>query len=244
MKRFSKAGGGIIIEPTMDVNVSQFQKKLTQWFSKHQRPLPWRVHGSPYRIFIVEVMLQQTQIKTVLPYYERWLKTFPTIQALAEAPLDQVLKVWEGLGYYTRARNLHKAAQMIVEKFGGEIPNDLETLQSLPGIGRYTAGAIASIAFQKPVPLVDGNVARVFSRIFYFRKDVAKPETQNMLYALAEKLVPKEKPGIFNQAVMELGSLICIPETPKCSICPVKSLCLAFRKGDPSKLPVKSNGVR
>ncbi len=228
----------------MNVNVSQFQRKLIRWFSEHQRRLPWRLRGNPYRIFVVEIMLQQTQIKTVIPYYKRWLKTFPTIDVLAKAPLDQVLKLWEGLGYYTRARNLHKASQIVVERFGGKIPSDLEILQSLPGIGRYTAGAIASIAFQKPVPLVDGNVARVFSRIFYLRKDISKPETQKMLYTLAEKLVPAKEPGIFNQALMELGSLICIPETPKCSICPVQSLCLAFRKGDASKLPIKSNGVR
>ncbi|MBI3999013.1 MAG: A/G-specific adenine glycosylase [Candidatus Omnitrophica bacterium] len=228
----------------MNVNVSRFRRKLTQWFSKHQRALPWRIHGNPYRIFVVETMLQQTQIKTVIPYYQRWLKKFPNVNVLAEAPLDHVLKLWEGLGYYTRARNLHKAAQIIAERFDGKIPNDPEILRSLPGIGRYTAGAIASIAFQKPVPLVDGNVARVFSRIFCLRKDIAKPKTQKILYELAEKLVPEKNPGIFNQALMELGSLVCIPETPKCSVCPVQSLCLAFQKGDPSKLPIKSGGVQ
>ena len=228
----------------MRVNVRQFQEKLLQWFAKHKRALPWRLHGNPYRIFVVEVMLQQTQIKTVIPYYKRWLKAFPNVKVLAEAPLDQVLKLWEGLGYYTRARNLHKAAQMIVEKFDGKIPSDPELLQSLPGIGRYTAGAIASIAFQKPVPLVDGNVARVFSRIFLIKKDVSKPETQKFFYELAETLIPEKEPGNFNQALMELGSLVCIPEVPKCSICPVQNLCLAFQKGDPSKLPVKSKGVQ
>ena len=227
----------------MNVNVSQFQKKLISWFLKHQRHLPWRIRGNPYRIFVVEVMLQQTQIKTVIPYYKRWLKVFPNIEALARAPLDKVLKLWEGLGYYTRARNLHKAAKMIVAEFGGKIPSDLETLQSLPGIGRYTAGAITSIAFQKPVSLVDGNVMRVLSRVFYIRKDIKKPETQKLMYTIAGTLVPQKVPGIFNQALMELGSLICIPEIPKCPVCPVKSLCLAYRKGDPSKLPVRSKGV-
>ncbi len=228
----------------MNVNVSQFQRKLLRWFSKHMRPLPWRIHGNPYRIFVVEIMLQQTQIKTVIPYYHRWLKAFPDIQTLARAPLDQVLKLWEGLGYYTRARNLHKAAQIIVEQFGGKIPSDARTLQNLPGIGRYTAGAIASIAFQKPVPLVDGNVARVFSRIFYLRKDIRNPKTQEMLYQLAETLIPKKEPGAFNQALMELGSLICIPDMPKCSICPVRSFCLAYQKGDAAKLPIRSSGVQ
>ena len=228
----------------MNVKVTQFQQKLLKWFAQYKRLLPWRTHGNPYRILVVEVMLQQTQIKTVIPYYKRWLRTFPNIKALASARLDKILKLWEGLGYYSRARNLHKAAQIIAQKFGGRIPNDPEELQSLPGIGRYTAGAIASIAFEKPVPLVDGNVARVLSRIFYLRKDVTKPETQESLYALAGKLVPKKEAGAFNQALMELGSLICVPEFPKCNICPVKTLCLAFKKGEPSKLPIKSNGVQ
>ena len=227
----------------MNVNARQFQKKLILWFKENQRPMPWRTKADPYRIFVVEVMLQQTQIKTVIPYYKRWLKIFPNVRSLAEAPIDQVLKLWEGLGYYSRARNLHKAAQIIVGQFGGKIPNDPKTLMTLPGIGRYTAGAISSIAFQKPVPLVDGNVARVFSRLFNIKKDILKPETQKEFYALAEKLVPEKNPGIFNQALMELGSLVCIPEMPKCSVCPVKSLCLAFKKGDPSRLPVRSKAA-
>ena len=227
----------------MNVNVSRFQKRLIRWFEAHKRPLPWRLKADPYRIFVVEVMLQQTQIKTVIPYYERWLKAFPNVKSLARAPIDKVLKLWEGLGYYTRARNLHKTAQEIVNRFGGKIPSDSETLMTLPGIGRYTAGAISSIAFQKPVPLVDGNVARVFSRLFNIKKDISKPETQKQFYAVGEKLVPRKNPGIFNQALMELGSLVCVSEIPKCSICPVKSLCLAFQKGDPAKLPIRSKGA-
>ena len=205
--------------------------------------MPWRLKADPYRIFVVEVMLQQTQIKTVIPYYERWLKVFPNVESLARSPIDKVLKLWEGLGYYTRARNLHKAAQEIVNRFGGKIPSDPETLMTLPGIGRYTAGAISSIAFQKPVPLVDGNVARVFARLFNIKKDILKPETQKEFYKLAEKLVPKKNPGIFNQALMELGSLVCVSEIPKCSICPVNSLCVAFQKGDPTKLPIRSKAA-
>lgn len=227
----------------MNVNASRLQKNLMRWFETHKRPMPWRLKADPYRIFVVEVMLQQTQIKTVIPYYERWFKIFPDIKSLAEAPIDQVLKLWEGLGYYSRARNLHKAAQIIVEKWNGKIPSDPKMLMTLPGIGRYTAGAISSIAFQKPVPLVDGNVARVFSRLFNIKKDILKPETQKEFYALAEKLVPEKNPGIFNQALMELGSLVCIPEIPRCSACPVKSLCVAFNQGDPAKLPIRSKGA-
>lgn len=199
---------------------------------------------NPYRIFVVEVMLQQTQIKTVVPYYTRWIKTFPNIHALARAPIDRVLKLWEGLGYYTRARNLHQAARIIVRDFGGKIPDTPELLERLPGIGRYTAGAVASIAFQKPVPLIDGNVARVLSRIFYIRKDIAKPQTQKMLYQLARTLVPQKDPGTFNQALMELGSLVCLPEVPKCTACPVRRLCQAYQKGNPSRLPIKSKQLK
>ncbi len=228
----------------MKVNPSQFQRKLLSWYHLNRRPLPWRLDGNPYRIFVVEVMLQQTQIKTVLPYYERWMSTFPDVYALAKAPLDKVLKLWEGLGYYTRARNLHKAAKMIVEQFDGRIPSDLETLRSLPGIGRYTAGAIASIAYQKPVPLVDGNVFRVFARLFNCKDDISKPDTQKKFYELATGLVPEQEPGNFNQALMELGSLVCSPDAPNCPACPVKSLCISLKVGNPLELPVKANGLK
>ena len=189
-------------------------------------------------------MLQQTQIKTVVPYYKRWLRAFPNVKALASAPLDQVLKLWEGLGYYTRARNLHKAAKTIVEQFDSQIPDDAEELRKLPGIGRYTAGAIASIAFQKPIPLVDGNVARVLTRLFNIRKDISKPATQMELYELAGALISQRNPGTFNQALMELGSLVCVPEMPKCHLCPVSGACRAFRKGDPSLLPIQGNKAK
>ncbi len=221
---------------------NQFQELLLRWFSAHRRRLPWREEKTnPYHIFVVEVMLQQTQIKTVLPYYERWLKTFPTIESLARAPIDRVLKLWEGLGYYTRARNLHKAAQMIVDKFGGKIPSDPNILQMLPGIGRYTAGAIASIGFQNPAPIVDGNVARLFSRIFNIKKDISELKTQEHMYKIARWLVPQKQPGAFNQALMELGSLVCISEMPRCHICPVSRFCQAFTVGNQAALPVRKN---
>ncbi|OGW79739.1 MAG: A/G-specific adenine glycosylase [Omnitrophica bacterium RIFCSPLOWO2_12_FULL_44_17] len=225
-------------------NYKSFQFKLLRWFGKNKRRLPWRIPNvDPYRIFVVEIMLQQTQIKTVLPYYDRWLKAFSNIRVLARAPVDRVLKLWEGLGYYSRARNLHKAAKMIVNQFGGHIPSDPALLRQLPGIGRYTAGAIASIAFQKPVPLVDGNVARVFSRIFYIRKDISKPDTIKIMFTIAEKIVPQKKPGDFNQALMELGAIICVPENPRCAICPVRQLCKAYQCGKELNVPVKSRNV-
>ncbi len=222
----------------------KIQKNLLAWFSKNKRPMPWRSQKSPYRTFISEVMLQQTQIKTVIPYFERWMKVFPDIESLAAAPIDKVLKLWEGLGYYTRARNLHKAAQMICEKHGGKIPSDFDSLFALPGIGRYTAGAIASIGFEKRVPLVDGNVARVLSRLFNIKKDILKPETQKFLYEIAGQLVPEKSPGDFNQALMELGSLICIPAMPNCTACPVSSVCSAYKKGNQESLPIKSKALQ
>jgi A/G-specific adenine glycosylase len=221
-----------------------FQERLLRWFDRNKRSLPWRLNGNPYRIFVVEVMLQQTQIKTVLPYYDRWLKAFPNIKSLAHASLDKVLKLWEGLGYYSRARNLHKAANMIVSDFGGVVPREPRALQSLPGVGRYTAGAISSIAYQNPVPLVDGNVTRVLSRVFNLKKDVSKPETFEILYEIAGRLVSQKRPGDFNQALMELGALVCIPEWPQCDKCPVAALCRAKQQGDPSQLPIRSKGVK
>ncbi len=220
-------------------STSKFQECLLNWFRAHRRKLPWRAKADPYRIFVVEVMLQQTQIKTVIPYYERWMKTFPNVKVLARAPLDRVLKLWEGLGYYSRARNLHKAARIIVKKFGGKIPQKLDELQSLPGIGRYTAGAIASIAHGKQVSLVDGNVLRVLARLFNLKDDISRPETIKKFYRIADSLVPEKTPGQFNQAMMELGSLICTSEFPDCPNCPVARFCEARQKGDPLKLPVR-----
>jgi len=233
----------------MNSKVSQstrvkIQKYLLSWFSKNQRPMPWRTLQSPYRTFISEIMLQQTQIKTVIPYFERWMKAFPDVSALASAPIDDVLKLWEGLGYYTRARNLHKTSKIIVEKHGGKIPGDYASLIALPGIGRYTAGAIASIAFKKPVPLVDGNVFRVLSRIFNIHQDISKPASQKIFYDTAAALVPDKNPGDFNQALMELGSLVCFPVMPHCTACPLSSVCAAYRKGNQESLPVKSKAAQ
>ena len=184
-------------------------------------------------------MLQQTQVQTVIPYYLRWLKIFPTFRVLAKAPLNKVLKQWEGLGYYSRARNLHALAKTVVKDYGGRLPDSEEELRSLPGIGRYTGGAVLSIAFQKPVPLVDGNVMRVFSRYFGVRKDISLPATQKDFWTLAEKWVPRRNPGDYNQALMELGATLCTPRAPECPRCPLKKDCEALKLGLQQMLPIK-----
>ncbi|MDP9349789.1 MAG: A/G-specific adenine glycosylase, partial [Gemmatimonadota bacterium] len=186
---------------------------LLRWYDAHRRDLPWRAEGppDPYRVWLSEVMLQQTRVETVKPYFRRWLERFPTLAALAEAPQDEVLKAWEGLGYYSRARNFHRAAREVVERYGGEVPGDAAAFRALPGVGRYTAGAVLSIAFGRPEPVVDGNVRRVFARLL----DDPDP-AEGALWALAEALVPGARPGDLNQALMELGATVCVPRNPRC----------------------------
>ena len=216
------------------------QRKLLSWYARNKRDLPWRRTKDPYRIWVSEVMLQQTQVDTVIPYYERWMKRFPTINALAKASLDEVLKVWEGLGYYARARNLHKAAKLIREEHKGKFPDSYEEIHRLPGIGDYTAGAISSIAFNLPTPVLDGNVTRVLCRLFAIRQDPKSPKTQEKLWRLAGSLLPKKNPGDFNQALMELGALVCLPELPRCLFCPLPSACEARKIGLELSLPVRT----
>ena len=211
---------------------------LLQWYDGCRRDLPWRKTHDPYRIWLSEIMLQQTRTETVKGYYARFLSLFPNVAALAAAPQEQVLKAWEGLGYYSRARNLQKAAQMIMEKYGGSFPSVYEDILALPGIGPYTAGAIGSIAFGLTVPAVDGNVYRVASRFFGVREDVAQPSVQKHIHQLVAQSVPAERPGDYNQALMELGATLCCPGTPDCARCPWYSLCDACREGDASSLPV------
>lgn len=220
--------------------LSPFQRKLLAWYVKHKRDLPWRRTKDPYRIWVSEVMLQQTQVDTVIPYYKRWFKRFPTVKSLASASLDEVLKAWEGLGYYSRARNLHKAAKEITEKRRGKFPKDFEEIQKLPGIGRYTAGAIASIAFHLPYPVLDGNVARVLVRLYAISKPPALPEIRKELWDHATHLLPKKQPGDFNQVLMELGARICLPKKPLCLFCPVHEHCEARHLGMEESLPTKS----
>lgn len=215
--------------------------RLLVWYAKHKRDLPWRRDAhDPYRVWVSEIMLQQTQVATVIPYYERFLAQFPTVESLANAKLDAVLKAWEGAGYYARARNLHRAAKEIITRFGGKLPSTVDELLLLPGIGRYTAGAIASIAFKRDAPIVDGNVARVLCRYFNIKHDPKNGATQKELWTLAENLLPRGNASEFNQGLMELGATLCTPRKPQCGACPLNRTCEARRLGLQNKLPAKS----
>lgn len=220
-------------------NHPDLQQKLLQWWDHHHADLPWRRTNDPYAIWVSEIMLQQTQIGTVIPYYERWMARFPTVEVLAEASLDEVLKLWEGLGYYSRARNLHHAAKMVVDVYDGRLPQTASELQELKGVGRYTAGAIASIAFDQPAPILDGNIIRVLTRLYDIDEDVTHTATKNKLWKQTEQLVPTERPGDFNQALMELGQTVCLPKKPSCIICPLQAICLARQRGTQYERPVK-----
>jgi A/G-specific adenine glycosylase len=232
--------------PTSPLNgrvraASRFASQLVAWFHGNKRDLPWRRTRDPYAIWVSEIMLQQTQVKTVIPYWECWMREMPTIDALAKAKPDRVLKLWEGLGYYSRARNLQKAAQQIVEKSGGQFPNAFEEILELPGIGRYTAGAIGSIAFGLSTPIVDGNVVRVLARYLGLRGDPKSRETSAVLWESAAKLVQAAYDfgacGDLNEALMELGATICLPKNPQCEACPVRQKCFARKNGQTATLP-------
>ena len=210
---------------------------LLVWYDTHARSLPWRGIHDPYRTWVSEAMLQQTRVDTVIPYYHRFLQAFPTLPALAAASEDEVLKLWEGLGYYSRARNLLHGARQVMQEFGGELPPDPAGLLRIRGIGPYTARAIASIAFDIPVPAVDGNVIRVVSRLFDIREDPSHGAAREKIERIAAELVPAERPGDYNQAVMDLGATVCVPGTPDCDRCPLCSVCAAFRIGNAAVLP-------
>ena len=218
----------------------EIQKRLLHWFEQNGRDLPWRKTCDPYAIWISEIMLQQTQVATVIPYYQRFLKSFPTVHRLARSDLSKVLKTWEGLGYYSRARNLHRASKIILNHFKGNIPDRLKDLLNLPGIGKYTAGAILSIAYNKEAPILDGNVRRVLSRLFAVLKGPKK--TERLLWKISESLIPKGRANAFNQALMDLGSLICTPKDPLCHRCPLRHHCMAKASGNPERYP--SKGVK
>jgi len=217
----------------------RIQTKLLRWFKKNGRNLPWRKTEDPYAIWVSEIMLQQTQVTTVIPYYENFLQSFPTLRHLAKANLSKVLKVWEGLGYYSRARNLHRASQIVSNHFHGKIPDTLEDLLSLPGIGRSTAGAILSFAFHKEAPILDGNAKRVLSRLFAISSNPGKSKTESLLWQISESLIPKGHSNSFNQALMDLGSTICTPKDPKCSHCPLRQFCNGKALGEPERYPAK-----
>lgn len=220
--------------------VTAFQTDFLTWYQHEKRNLPWRYNQDPYRIWISEIMLQQTRVDTVIDYFYRFMEIFPTIKDLAEADEDKLLKVWEGLGYYSRARNLQTAAKQIMEEYGGEFPTTVEDIRSLKGIGPYTAGAISSIAFELPEPAIDGNVMRVVSRLFCIEDDIAKASNRKVFDEAMRKIISQEHPGDFNQAMMDLGSSICTPTSPECESCPLQKYCQAYQEDRQTDFPVKS----
>ncbi|WP_411219108.1 A/G-specific adenine glycosylase [Terribacillus saccharophilus] len=225
-------------------SIDLFQNDLINWFQQEKRSLPWRENRDPYRIWVSEIMLQQTKVDTVIPYFHRFMERFPTIQALAEADEQDVLKAWEGLGYYSRARNLQTAVREVAEIHAGKVPDDVEQLGKLKGVGPYTKGAILSIAYGIPQPAVDGNVMRVLSRILLITEDIAKPKARKIFEAAVGKMISKDDPSSFNQGMMELGALICTPKKPACMLCPVQEHCAAYQQGLQEELPIKSKGKK
>jgi A/G-specific adenine glycosylase len=215
----------------------RLRRALLRWYRRHARELPWRTRPDPWPVWVSEIMLQPTRVETVIPYFTRFLEAFPTVEDLARAPEDRVLKLWEGLGYYRRVRNLHRAARHVVEARGGALPDTAEGWRTLPGVGAYTAAAIASIAFGEPVAVVDGNVKRVIARLFRIDKTLGQAEGEKTLRALADRLLAPRRPGDHNQAVMDLGASVCTPKNPACETCPLRRLCEAFAEDEPTAYP-------
>ena len=220
------------------LSMSIISAKLLSWYSKHGRVLPWRGHPDAYAVWVSEIMLQQTRVETVIPYFEKWMSLFPNVHALANASEQDVLNAWEGLGYYSRARNLHKAAQIVAEKYHGELPQDLKELRSLPGIGRYTVGAIASLVFRMDEPTLDANIRRVLARLFDVKKPADSADGEKILWGLAAQNLPKGKAGDYNQSLMDLGAMICLPKNPRCALCPLMKRCKAYKNKTQDKRPV------
>jgi A/G-specific adenine glycosylase len=220
---------------------SQVISVLLNWYEDNARRLPWRGRSSAYVIWVSEIMLQQTRVETVIPYFKRWMQRFPTLESLAAASQQEVLAVWEGLGYYSRARNLHRAAQIVVEQHEGKVPDNIQMLRKLPGIGRYTAAAITSIAFGKDEPTLDGNIRRVLARIFNVSEDARSTKGERILWDLAAANMPSGRAGDYNQALMDLGSMICTPRSPACADCPISSECQAYHLGVQEQRPVMAS---
>ncbi|MBZ5751212.1 A/G-specific adenine glycosylase [Metabacillus rhizolycopersici] len=220
--------------------IESFQHDLINWYLTEKRDLPWRRDQDPYKVWVSEIMLQQTRVDTVIPYFTSFITKFPTIESLADANEEEVLKAWEGLGYYSRVRNLQSAVKEVKESYGGVVPNTPNEISKLKGVGPYTKGAILSIAYNIPEPAVDGNVMRVLSRILSIWEDIAKPKARKTFEAATYELISKEDPSSFNQALMELGALICTPTSPSCLLCPVREHCSAFEEGVQTELPIKS----
>ena len=225
------------LSPT-DRQRTAFRTNLLDWYDEHKRSMPWRETDDPYRIWVSEIMLQQTRVDTVRDYYPRFLEAFPTVEALAAADRDTVLKYWEGLGFYARARHLHEAAQTVVDAHDGTVPDTMDDIKELKGIGPYTAAAVLSIAYEKPHAVLDGNVTRVLSRVFAVEEDATTTAAQNALRALANDLLDSDRPGDFNQAMMELGALVCTPSTPLCDRCPLNDVCRAHDAGTEEDYPI------
>lgn len=221
------------------INKIRFSSKLLNWYNQNKRTFPWRGHRSEYAVWVSEIMLQQTRVETVIPYFKKWMKLFPNVRALAKASEHEVLNAWEGLGYYSRARNFHKAAKIVVDKYGGKLPNDVDELRKLPGIGRYTAGALASILFGMDEPALDGNLKRVYARLFDVKIPVNSTEGEKLLWKIAHENLPKGKAADFNQALMDLGAMVCLPKIPRCEVCPIAKDCKAKKRGVQHLRPVK-----
>jgi len=221
-----------------DTQIQAFRGPLMEWYDDNKREMPWRKTGDPYRIWVSEIMLQQTRVDTVRDYYRRFVDAFPTVEDLADAEQDDVLKLWEGLGYYSRARYLHHAAGQVVSEHDGTVPRDYDAIRDLKGIGPYTAAAVLSIAYNEPHPVLDGNVMRVISRVFASDANIKKAKTQRHFRRLAGELLEPERAGDFNQAMMELGATICTPTSPSCEKCPVQRACSAYDDGNPEQYPV------
>ena len=221
-----------------DDEQAHFREDLLDWYDDHKRQMPWRETDDPYAIWVSEIMLQQTRVDTVRAYYRRFLEAFPTVEDLAAADRDEVLKLWEGLGYYSRARYLHEAAEQVVEEHDGQVPETMDAIRDLKGIGPYTAAAVLSIAYQKPHAVLDGNVARLLTRIYAVDDDSTSSTTKRHLRRLANELLNRERPADFNQAMMELGSTVCTPTSPDCDACPVSTVCRAHAKSDEERYPI------
>ncbi len=217
---------------------TRFASRLLNWYRQQGRTLPWRGRPDPYAVWVSEIMLQQTRVEAVIPYFERWMRLFPTVADLAKASEQDVLNAWEGLGYYSRARNLHNAAKIVVDQYAGELPRDLKALRNLPGIGRYTVGAIASIAFNMDEPTLDGNLRRVFARLFDVSEPADSPAGEKILWKLAAEHLPEGQAGDYNQALMDLGATICLPKNPRCLLCPLMEICEARVNGTQEQRPV------
>jgi A/G-specific adenine glycosylase len=219
--------------------MSRLSTGLLNWYRDNKRTLPWRDHPDPYAVWVSEIMLQQTRVETVIPYFEKWMSLFPDARTLAEASEQEVLNAWEGLGYYSRARNLHRAAKIVATEHNGKLPRDPKMLLKLPGIGRYTAGAIASIAFGMDEPALDGNLKRVYARLFDVIEAIDTPQGERLLQDIARENLPRGRAGDFNQALMDLGATICLPRKPRCSICPLMKMCKARANGRQERQPMR-----